>query len=136
MSKHVPYVPDWAQAETLPLLPKHSDERPNATRVAAFLGASRRNRDLRIEVLGILRRQSLNGPELSISMLGMVLAAIAILTTAVAAMSPLGVWAAWLVGIFWVVATYLFFRLAGAVHFRRLTCAVWLAAYEDALRSR
>jgi len=134
MSKHVPYVPDWVRVETAQFVPTRSDDRPDAARVAKFVRSTRRDPELRTEVLGVLRRQSLQGPDISIAMLGMLLGAIAAVAAAIAAMSPVGAWVSWLFGIGAVIVVPLFFNFAGAVHFRRIACAVWLAAYEDALR--
>ncbi|MCC2030417.1 hypothetical protein KEC56_13000 [Microbacterium sp. YMB-B2] len=89
---------------------------------------------MRLAVLGTLRAHSMNGAETPSAVVAVLLAAAAILVSSITAMSDFGVAVGWLFAVGSVMLGGWFAKLAFAAHARRMTCGVWLAAYEDALR--
>ena len=134
MSTAVPYVNDRVLEEAKPYLPRDTDEMLNAQRVSSFVDGTADNPNVRLAVLGTLRAHSMNGAETPAAVFAILLAALAILVSTIATISDFGVVLAWILGVASLALGAWFSRLAFAAHARRMTCGVWLAAYEDALR--
>lgn len=134
VSSSVPYVTDRVPDEARQYLPHGPDERLNAERVSAFVEGTQDDPDIRLAVLTTLRAHSTNGAETPSSVVAVLFAAIAILVSSTASLSDLGVALAWIFGVGSVILGGWFVKTAFAAHARRITCGVWLAAYEDALR--
>jgi len=128
-------VTDRVPEEARQYLPHDPDERLDAQRVLAFVEGTRDKPDVRLAVLGTLRAHSTNGAETPSSVVAVLFAAIAILVSSTASMSDFGVALASIFGVGSVILGGWFVKTAFAAHARRITCGVWLAAYEDALRS-
>ncbi|MGN6128598.1 MAG: hypothetical protein ACTHON_18720 [Humibacter sp.] len=106
----------------------------NVDRIAAFVEGTKESPNVRLAVLGTLRAHSMNGAETPSAVVAVLLAAIAILVSSAISLSDFGVAIAWAFAIGSVILGGWFAKLAFAAHARRMTCGVWLAAYEDALR--
>lgn len=132
MSKAVPYANERVPQDARPYLPQHHDDRLDASRVRAFVEETDDRPDVRLAVLSVLRTHSMNGAETPAAIFAVMLAAITILASSLAS-SLLGDVGAWLIGISAVAGCIWFTRLASSAHVRRMTCGVWLAAYEDEL---
>jgi len=133
--KDVPYITHRVEASAKEFLPS---DRLNAGAVERFVSQTADDPDTPMTVLGVLRTHAANGAEvvlsgmaLLISVMGVVLAAtrvtdggnLAVLVSVAEVLGLFGV-------VLWVL------RRAGAAHARELTALVWLAAYEDALKSQ
>lgn len=134
VSSAVPYVNHRVLDEAKQYLPHDPDEMLNVDRVAAFVEGTRESPNVRLAVLGTLRAHSMNGAETPSAVVAVLLAAMAILVSSIATLSDFGVAIGWVFAVGSVMLGGWFARLAFAAHARRMTCGVWLAAYEDALR--
>lgn len=134
VSSAVPYVNDRVLEEAKQYLPHGPDEMLNVDRIAAFVKGTKESPNVRLAVLGTLRAHSMNGAETPSAVVAVLLAGIAILVSSVTSLSGVGVAIAWAFAIGSVIVGGWFAKLAFAAHARRMTCGVWLAAYEDALR--
>lgn len=134
ISSSVPYVANRVPEEARQYLPHDPDDLLDAQRVLAFVESTRDRPDVRLAVLGTLRAHSMNGAETPSSVAAVLFAAVAILVTATASLSDFGVALAWIFGVGSVILSGWFVKTAFAAHARRITCGVWLAAYEDVLR--
>lgn len=130
----VPYVTDRVPPEAVAYLPAGHDARLNAAKVSAFVRETEDLPDVRLAVLGVLRSHSVNGAETPTAVVSIVLAAFAVVISVVTTMGGLGSAVGYLLAVGLVVVGVVFTRFAFAAHVRRMTSAVWLAAYEDALR--
>lgn len=133
MFRSVPYVNERVPESARPYLPTHHDERLDDARVKAFVSETQEGPDVRLAVLSVLRAHSMNGAETPAAIFALMLAAITILASSMASDS-LGDVVAWLLGLATVAGCVWFTKAASSAHVRRMTCGVWLAAYEDALR--
>jgi len=134
VSPAVPYVNDRVLEEAKQYLPRSPDEMLNVERISAFVEGTEESPNVRLAVLGTLRAHSMNGAETPSAVVAVLLAAVAILVSSAASLSDVGAAIAWAFAIGSVILGGWFAKVAFAAHARRLTCGVWLAAYEDALR--
>jgi Flp pilus assembly protein TadB len=132
-SKSVPYMNERVPQDARPYIPQHHDEWLDYARDRAFVEETKERPDVRLAVLSVLRVYSMNGAETPAAIFAILLAAITILASSVASQLLRGI-VVWLIGIAAVAGCIWFTRAATSAHVRRLTCGVWLAAYEDALR--
>ncbi|HWU30556.1 MAG TPA: hypothetical protein VN041_15855 [Microbacterium sp.] len=133
-SLFVPYVTDRVMPEAVEYLPLGHDARLTAAKVSAFVEETDSLPDVRLAVLGVLRAHSMNGAETPTAVISVVFAALAVLISVVATIGGFGSAVGYAFGVGLVVLGGVFTRVAFTAHVRRMTCGVWLAAYEDALR--
>ncbi|MER7797488.1 hypothetical protein [Microbacterium sp. NPDC096154] len=133
-SSAVPYVTDRVPQNARAYIPRDSAEVLDVKRVNAFVEGTRDQPDVRLAVLGVLRTHSMNGAETPAAVFAIALAALTMLASSMGAVSVLGSAATWAFGVLAVLGSLWFGNIAFAAHVRRVTCGVWLAAYEDALR--
>jgi hypothetical protein len=133
MSKSVPCVNERVPDDARPYIPARHDEQFDSARVRAFVNETRERPDVRLAVLSVLRMHSMNGAETPAAIFAVMLAAITILASSLTP-DAIGDVVAWIIGVVAVAGCVWFIRAATSAHVRRMTCAVWLAAYEDALR--
>ncbi len=130
----VPYITDSVMPEAADYLPASADARLTAPAVSAFVRDTEESPDVRLAVLGVLRSHSMNGAETPTAVVSVVLAAFAVVISVVVTMGGFGHVLGYLLSIGLVGAGALFARVAFSAHVRRMTCGVWLAAYEDELQ--
>ena len=133
VSSAVPYVNDRVLEQAKQYLPGDPDEMLDVDRVTAFVEGTKDFPNVRLAVLGTLRAHSMNGAETPTAVLAVLLAAMAILISSISSLSDFGVAIAWVLAVGSFLLGGWFAKLAFAAHARRMTCGVWLAAYEDAL---
>ncbi|MCP2030344.1 hypothetical protein L1277_000408 [Okibacterium sp. HSC-33S16] len=134
MSSSVPYVTDRVPGEAAHYLPHDPYEPLDVDRVKAFVDGTSDEPDVRLAVLGVLRAHSMNGAETPAAVFAIMVAALTMLASSMGALSAFGGAVGWALGISMIIGCVRFTTFAFAAHIRRMTCGVWLAAYEDSLR--
>lgn len=90
-------------------------------------------RDIRMQVLGVLRTHSANGAEVPASILSLTLGSSGAVATALVGLGSAHGWAAPLIALLTAFFLLRGVRDLSAAHIRRLTSLAWLAALEDGL---
>jgi hypothetical protein len=134
MSSSVPYLTERVPGEAKVYLPHDHLEPLDVDRVVAFVKGTRDKPNVRLAVLAVLRAHSTNGAETPAAVFAIMVAALTMLASSTGALSALGGAVGWVLGVLMVIVCAWFTKFAFAAHIRRMTCGVWLAAYEDALR--
>ncbi len=134
----MPYIKLETIPAARPFLPEGPDSPLTVNLVKAFRRASRRDPDVSLAVLGILRAHSVNGAEAPLAAGSILFAAIS-LVVAVSIASTTG-WGTWLLAALYGAAAIpcalWIVRVSLAAHARRVMATTWLGAYEDALGRR
>lgn len=136
---NVPYLRSDVSEAAKKFLPQAPGSRPTAGDVRKFVRLTRRDPDLRLEVLTNLRTWVDDRAALITGGAAMLFAALAVLvsllTTVPVDALRLGGWiAAVIFGVALVTLAWRLMTMVNVVNRRRVTAATWLAAYEDALR--
>lgn len=136
--KDVSYITERVKVAARAFLPDGSQAQLDAAAVDRFVSATADDPDTRLAVLGVLRAHAANGAEVMLSGFALLISVVGVLI-AVTQTGSAGAWVllisvAEVVALIFVVAWAL--RVAGAAHIREITALVWLAAYEDPLKSR
>lgn len=135
-SRYVPYLAMNIPFRAFQFLPTGPESTISADVVRQFRKESRRDPEMRLAVLGILRAHSTNGAEAPLAA-GSVLFASLGIVAAVTVTSSTG-WLAVALGLGYAVVmvpTALWImKISLAAHARRITAVTWLSAYEDEFR--
>jgi hypothetical protein len=129
----VPPKPDWLIPEAEPFWPVR-DQWPTSEKVALFIKATRKQPEVRLNLLSALRYFATADMQPLTNWVAVYISVVAIL---LAGTAGLGAISYWIVGGTAIAGILLVVRLGtftGDVESRRRHCAVWLAAYENALR--
>ena len=127
--KYVPYVIGDLRPGVRRHLPAGPKTPITAKVVSRFISETRKHPEDRLAVLSVLRTHAANGAEVPLSLVALMVAALAVLATSQSDIPyfALGVSTALVILIASIV------KMASAAHLRRLTATVWLRAYEDGL---
>lgn len=127
-------------ADVQRFIPHGPDAELTPDAVDEFVKAAGASRSLRMAVLGALRSDAGNGAEVVLSLMALLISVVGVsLNLLNAGLDAQKDWAVLLrageaVTLF--IAVLAIVSLAAAAHVRKLKAAVWLAAYEEALRAQ
>ncbi|WP_157549866.1 hypothetical protein [Microbacterium sp. Leaf288] len=133
-SKWVPYVDKRIPVGTHRFLPRGPYDALTAARVDDFVRVTATDRDIRLQVLAVLRMHSSNGAEVVLGLAAILLAGLAIVVSVFVAIAGWGTTIAVVYAVPALVICGLLTKPAIAAHARKMTALVWLGAYEDGIR--
>ena len=127
--KHVPYVVEDLRSEVRRHLPTGPKSPISAEVVRQFVEETRKFPNDRLAVLSVLRTHASNGAEVPLSVIALLVAALAVLAGSNSSIPYFGLG----VSVLLLILIAAIVAMASAAHLRKLTATVWLRAYEDAL---
>lgn len=133
MSKHTPYIPDRVPKVARPHLPGDADSELTAADVRAFVSQTRRRPAVRMQVLAVLRAHAANGAETPTALIALCMAVFGSVAATLVAIGSEHAWTAWAAAVGTLLLVMLSRSVIVALHARRMTALVWLAAYKDSL---
>lgn len=133
--KGIPYVNDSIPASARAHLPTKWNDRLTQSRISAFTQAAQQDPETRFVVLGVLRAHTVNGSELPIASLALIVSLLTAVAAAAEALAPDLAWLAWALALGALGITGYAFSWIAAAHVRMQLATVWLGAYTDALHA-